>query len=67
MIFTIKSPNKSSLRAGLFEAMKLGLSTEEFVDNSFEVVVHHQAKLDRVLEKSNGTIIASKEWGYEQA
>lgn len=65
MIFTIKSPSKASLRAGLFEAMKLGLSTEEFIDNSFEVVVHSQTKLDRVLDKSHGTIIASKEWGYE--
>lgn len=65
MIFTIKSPDKASLRAGLFEAMKLGLSTEEFVDDSFEVIVHSQVKLDRVLDKSRGTIIASKEWGYE--
>ena len=65
MIFTIKSPDTSSLRAGLFESMKLGLSTEEFVDNTFEIVVHSQVKLDRVLDKSRGKIIASKEWGYE--
>lgn len=65
MIFTIKSPNTASLRAGLFESMKLGLSTEEFVDNTFEIIVHSQVKLDRVLDKSRGTIIASKEWGYE--
>lgn len=65
MILTIQAPDKSHLRSGLFEAMKLGLTTEEFVDDTFEIIVHSQSKLDRILEKSSGKIISSKEWGYE--
>ena len=67
MIFTIQSPDKSSLRAGLFEAMKLGLEFQEFADNTFETTVHSQIKLDRLLEKSRGKVVGAKEWGYEQA
>lgn len=61
MIVTIKAPSKSLRNAGIFEAQKLGVEVEPFIDDSFEITVLRQDKLDSILAKSNGTIISAVE------
>lgn len=61
MIVTIKAPNMSLRNAGVFEAQKLGVDVEPFIDGSFEITVLRQDKLDSILQKSNGTIISAVE------
>lgn len=61
MIVTIKTPSTSHRNAGVFEAQKLGVEVEPFIDNSFEITVLRQDKLDSILAKSHGTIISAQE------
>jgi hypothetical protein len=58
MILTIKTPSLSLLKAGIWEAdLMMGLETEVFSDNTFEIVCHDPAKVDRILEISQGKVI----------
>ena len=63
MILTIQAPSKSRLLSGVFESSKLGVEAEIFEGNCFEIIVHRQDKLDTILKASQGTVIASREYG----
>jgi hypothetical protein len=61
MIVTIQAPSSSERVAGIWEAgMLMGLEVEKHEGNTFDVVVHDQGKLDKILSKCNGRVIATK-------
>lgn len=58
MILTIKAPSLSLMKSGIWEAeMMMGLETEVFSDNTFEIVCHDPAKVDKILKISQGKVI----------
>jgi 2-keto-3-deoxy-L-rhamnonate aldolase RhmA len=61
MIATIKSPSKSSMKNGLWQAMMLGIEAEPYADNSFDIVVHDQTKADLIAKAAHGKIVAVTE------
>lgn len=61
MIVTIQAPDSNSLKAGLWEAsMMMGLETEKHEGNTFDVIIHEQRKLDFLLSKCSGRVIATE-------
>lgn len=61
MIVTIESPTTGLKRAGMWQAeVMMGLEIENHFGNTFEVIVHDQKKLDNILLKCSGRVIATK-------
>ena len=62
MIVTIQTPTARHKLTGLWEAeMMMGLETENHIGNTFEVIVHQQNKLDAILSKCGGRVIATRQ------
>lgn len=59
MLLTIKCPTKAKLNAGLWEAqVMLGMDTEVFEGNVFEIAAHDEGKVAHILNKCDGEIVA---------
>ena len=61
MILTIKTPNNSWKKMGVFQSeIVYGLDTESNADNTFEIVCFDPKVVDTILRKSNGTVISQR-------
>lgn len=61
MIVTIQAATPSGKTAGLWEAeMMMGLEVESHLGTTFDVIVHRQDKLDSILRKCGGKVIATR-------
>lgn len=61
MILTIKAADSKSYKTAIWEASQMmGLDVEQHADNTFDVIVFDQVKLDRILDKARGKVISSK-------
>ena len=56
MIVTITTPSATHQLAGMFEAMKHGLETEKYADNSFDLVVHDLERAKKIADFCQGQI-----------
>jgi hypothetical protein len=56
MIVTITTPSANHQLAGMFEAMKHGLETEKYADNSFDLTVQDLDKAKKIANSCGGTI-----------
>jgi hypothetical protein len=56
MIVTITTPSSKHQLAGMFEAMKHGLETEQYADNSFDLTVQDLDKAKKIAEYCQGKI-----------
>lgn len=56
MIVTISTPSAKHQLAGMFEAMKYGLETERYADNSFDLTVQDLDKAKKIAEYCKGQI-----------
>ena len=61
MIVTIQTSTPSGKTAGLWQAsVMMGLETENHIGNTFDVIVHRQDKLEALLRKCGGRVIATR-------
>lgn len=61
MIVTIQAPTPSRKADGLWAAeMMMGLEVENHMGSTFDVIVHRQDKLDALLSKCGGKVIATR-------
>ena len=58
MIVTIKAPTASSQFNGMFEAMKYGLESERYPDNTFDLVVQDISKAETIANYCKGKIVS---------
>lgn len=56
MIVTITTPSAKHQLVGMFEAMKYGLETERYADNSFDLTVQDIEKAKAIAQYCNGQI-----------
>jgi hypothetical protein len=63
MIATIQTASTSMQGVGIFEAMKFGLETERYADNTFDLVAHDMDKVMAIATKCNGKILSIND-GY---
>jgi len=56
MIVTITTPSSKHQLAGMFEAMKHGLETEQYADNSFDITVQDLDKAKKIAKYCQGNI-----------
>lgn len=62
MILTIQAPTASLLKMGVWEASEMmGLEVEVHADNTFDVIVFDKDKLDRIIQKTQGRVIAQRD------
>jgi len=58
MIVTIKTASANNQLAGMFEAMKFGLETERYPDNTFDLVAHDMTKVNAIADYCKGKIVS---------
>jgi hypothetical protein len=58
MIVTIKTASANSQFVGMFEAMKYGLETERYSDNTFDLVASDMTKVNAIADYCKGKIVS---------
>lgn len=58
MIVTIRTPDTNHQGIGIFEALKFGLETERYADNTFDLVVHDMSKANMIANSCRGKILS---------